>query len=86
MLDSVGLGGDGDEIDAVEKAFARFGVPVPYDDAPTWVTVGDLWASLLCLLLRAAKQPDAFLRFCRDLCDEPGIDPHLIDENSRLIL
>jgi len=86
MLDSVGLGGDGDEVVAIEIAFARFGVDVPVEDAPGWVTVGDVWTSLCRLLPHVATQPNAFLRFCIALCDETGADPEEVDEQSRLIV
>ncbi len=85
MVCSVGLGGDGDEIIAIENAFARFGVDVPVEDASRWVTVGDVWASLCRLIPKAHTQPVAFLRFCSALCDETGIDPTQIDESSRLL-
>ena len=86
MLESVGLGGDGDEVIAIENAFARFGVHVPVVDAPTWVTVGDVWSSLCKVLPRASEQPDAFLRFCTALAYETGVDPHQVDRNSRLLV
>jgi len=85
MLASVGLGGDGDEVVAIENAFARFGVDVPVQDAANWVTVGDAWSSLCRTLPRATCQPDAFLRFCTALASETGVDPELIDQNSRLL-
>jgi hypothetical protein len=85
-LDSVGLGGDGDEVIAIENAFARFGVEVPVEDAPTWVTVGDVWDSLCRILPKAPDQPDAFLRFCTALAHETAVDPMLVDANSRLLV
>lgn len=86
MLASVGLGGDGDEVVAIENVFARFGIDVPVEEAPNWVTVGDVWASLCRLLPKASEQPEAFLRFCTALAYETAVDPHLLDENSRLLV
>ena len=86
MLDSVGLGGDGDEVIAIENAFARFGIDVPVEDAPRWVTVGDVWSSLCRVLPKASDQPGAFLRFCAALAYETAVDPKLIDEKSRLLV
>ena len=86
MLESVGLGGDGDEVIAIENAFARFGINVPVKDAEFWVTVGDVWASLCRILPQAAEQPDAFLRFCIALAYETAVDPRQVDENSRLLI
>jgi hypothetical protein len=86
MLDSVGLGGDGDEVAAIESAFARFGVDVPIEDASRWVTVGDVWSSLCQILPKAPDQPEAFLRFCTALAYETGVDPKQLDQNSRLLI
>ncbi|MCT2558808.1 hypothetical protein N0B51_07425 [Tsuneonella sp. YG55] len=86
MLESVGLGGDGDEAIAIENAFARFGVDVPIEDAPKWVTVGDVWSSLCRIVPRAPDQPDAFLRFCTALACESSVDPRLVDQDSRLLV
>jgi hypothetical protein len=86
MLESVGLGGDGDEVLAIENAFARFGIDVPIEDASRWVTVGDVWSTLCRILSQAPDQPDAFLRFCSALAYETGVDPMQIDHNSRLLV
>ena len=86
MLESVGLGGDGDEVIAIENAFARFGIDVPIEDASKWVTVGDVWESLCRVLPKASEQPDAFLRFCTALAYETDVDAKLIDQNSRLLV
>ncbi|MDQ3144580.1 MAG: hypothetical protein M3Q57_06845 [Pseudomonadota bacterium] len=86
MLASVGLGGDGDEVIAIENAFARFGVDVPVEDAAKWVTVGDVWLSLCRIIPRAPEQPDAFLRFCTALAYETGVDPLQINPESRLLV
>ena len=85
MLASVGLGGDGDEVVAIENAFARFGVDVPVQDTANWLTVGDAWSSLCRTLPKASSQPDAFLRFCTALASETGADPKLIGHDSRLL-
>ena len=86
MLESVSLGGDGNEVVAIENAFARFGVDVPIEDASRWVTVGDVWSSLCRILPKVPDQPDAFLRFCSALAYETGVDPKLVDHNSRLLV
>ncbi len=86
MPASVGLAGDGDEVAAIEEAFARFGVPVSIDGAGNWITVGDVWSSLLRIKPLVIKQPNAFQRFCASLCDETGVDPTGINESSRLLI
>ena len=86
VLFSVGLGGDGDEVEAIENAFARFGIDVPIEDAPKWTTVGDVWESLVKRLPRVHSQPDAFLRLCTALADVTGVDPREIGHETRLLL
>ena len=46
-LPTLGLWGDGDEIWAIEEAFSSLNLIVPVEDAATWITVGDLWDSVL---------------------------------------
>jgi hypothetical protein len=85
MLRSIGLGGDGDEVDAIEAAFARFGLAVPIDDAKGWVTVGDVWGSLERLAPKVATQPATWELFTGALCDETGADHRRVDKEPRLL-
>ena len=43
---SVGLAGDGDEISAIYDVQNAFNIKFDYDEAPNWITAGDLFASL----------------------------------------
>jgi hypothetical protein len=47
MLKSIGPGGDGDEVDAIERVEAEFEFLFDHDDRETFVTVGDVWRALL---------------------------------------
>ncbi len=47
MLTSLNYGGDGDEVAAVARVEREFGVTFLQEDADTWVTVGDIFGSLL---------------------------------------
>ena len=47
MLKCIGLGGDGDEIDAIERVEAAFGILFDHADCEAFVTVGDIWRALL---------------------------------------
>lgn len=47
MLRSLGLGGDGDEVDAVERVERTFGVAFHHEELERFVTVGDVWRALL---------------------------------------
>jgi hypothetical protein len=44
---SIGLGGDGDEVDAIERVEARFGILFDHADCERFVTVGDVWRALV---------------------------------------
>lgn len=47
MLETIGLGGDGDEVDAIERVERHFGIVFDYDDCEGFVTVGDVWRALV---------------------------------------
>ena len=61
---SVGLGGDGDEVSAIQEVEAEFGVQLDCSDAPNWATAGDVYRAL-CRVLPAeeAAKPDLSERF-----------------------
>jgi len=46
MLRSLGLGGDGDEVDAIERVEATFGVAFASEHCERFITVGDVWKAL----------------------------------------
>lgn len=56
MLESIGLGGDGDEVDAIRRVEARFGILFDYEDCERFVTVGQVWRALLKELGRSDAQ------------------------------
>ncbi|HEY0623084.1 hypothetical protein [Sphingomonas sp.] len=83
---SVGLGGDGDEIAAIDEVEAEFRVTLDYADAPQWHTAGDVFRSLLVQLPpEQASDPETWRRFVRALTDVTGIDPQTITPDSPLI-
>ena len=47
MLKSIGLGGDGDEVDAIERVETEFRILFDHADCERFVTVGDVWRALL---------------------------------------
>ena len=83
---SVGLGGDGDEIAAIEEVEAAFGVRLDYSDASNWLTAGDVYQAL-CRALPAdeAAKPDLWDRFADALTRETGVDPKSIRAESTLL-
>jgi hypothetical protein len=83
---SVGLGGDGDEVAAIEEVEKEFGVTLDDRDAPQWHTAGDVFSSLLkALPPEATPDPATWERFAKALARETGIDPRLITKNSPLL-
>jgi hypothetical protein len=83
---SVGLGGDGDEIAAIDEVEATFGVTLDYADAPTWQTAGDVFRSLQnSLPADIANAPDTWDRFATALTYQTGIDPAKIRPDSPLL-
>ncbi len=55
MLEWLGLGGDGDEVDAIERVEQHFGIFFDVDDCERFVTVGDVWRALLKELKLSAE-------------------------------
>lgn len=83
---SVGLGGDGDEVAAIDEVEMTFGVTLDYADAPEWHTAGDVFASLLRQLPRAvADDPETWRRFAVAITDSTGVDAAAITPDSPLI-
>ena len=85
-VQSVGLGGDGDEIEAIEDVEKAFGVKFDPTEASNWHSAGDLFSSL-CTLLPAheIKQDNLWDRFAIALTGVTGVDPKMIKKDSPLI-
>jgi len=83
---SVGLGGDGDEISAIEEVEAEFNVTLDYSNAHEWATAGDVYAALrMALPAGEADQPGVWDRFAQALCRETGVPPPDISAESMLL-
>lgn len=80
----VGLGGDGDAIDAIRRVEACFGVTLDVSDAATWMTAGDVYQALLrALPAEAAERPDTWRRFVEALAEDTA-DPESTEPGSLL--
>jgi hypothetical protein len=80
----VGLAGDGDELAAIENVEDVFGVTLDDQDAPLWLTAGDVFASLLkALPPDPAADWTTWTRFAEALAMETGISPCLITKTAR---
>jgi hypothetical protein len=83
---SVGLGGDGDEVSAINDVERAFGVKLDYSDAPNWVTAGDVFSSLKAALPQEEREkPDLWRRFSAALCEQTGVNPEDIEDQSPLL-
>lgn len=83
---SVGLGGDGDEIFAIDDVERAFGVKLDKADAPHWHTAGDVFVSLCKALPDDVGDDDGlWARFTKVLTDQTGVDPKVIEKDSPLL-
>jgi hypothetical protein len=85
-LETLGLWGDGDELDALRNVEERFGVELDHTGAGTWFTAGDVYADLLKTLPEeAAKKPHTWTGFAEAISQETGVDPLAVTPQTRLI-
>jgi len=71
MLETLGLGGDGDEVDSLERVERRFGIAFDHEDCERFDTVGDVWRALLKeLRLSEAEAAPLWNDFVAELGDE----------------
>lgn len=82
---SVGLGGDGDEIVAIDEVERAFGVKLNKTDAVQWHTAGDVFISLCNALPAEIRDDDLWSRFATVLTDQTGVDPKAIEKDSPLL-
>ena len=85
-LESTGLGGDGDEVDAILAVEGHFGISLDHEDAPGWVTAGDVFASLLEALPPDQRaRSDPWPSFATALCEESGADASSLGPDTLLL-
>lgn len=86
VLESLGLGGDGDEWEAIGRVERAFGVQLDSRDAPDWHTVGDVHASLLKILPDKEWNTDeTWQRFTNAIAAESGVDPRQVAPATLLL-
>ena len=84
---SVGLAGDGDEISAIYDIENAFNIKLDYDEAPNWLTAGDVFASLVKKLSeKELADTGLWDRFAFALSQETGVDPRALSPESPLLL
>lgn len=82
---SVGLGGDGDELAAIDDVERVFAVKLDKSDATQWYTAGDVFVSLCKVLPPDIQEDDLWSRFTEVLTDQTGVDPKAIEKDSPLL-
>lgn len=86
ILESLGLGGDGDEIAAIEEVEQTFGVLLDVSGAGSWRTVGDVYSALLSALPPEQRESeDVWPRFAQAISWETGVDPTRIGPATVLL-
>lgn len=87
MLKSIGLGGDGDEVDAIERVEAWFGIAFDPRACEGFVTVGDVWRALLEELGASRAGAPSWPDFVRLLGEETMAEDDLgkVGLDTRLI-
>ena len=85
-LETLGLWGDGDEVEALSNVEERFGVKLDYTGAINWYTAGDVYAELLKVLPEdVAYTPGTWTAFAEAISAETGVDPLRLGADTRLI-
>ncbi|MGZ8999299.1 MAG: hypothetical protein ACXW2T_10650 [Allosphingosinicella sp.] len=85
-LETIGLGGDGDEVGAIVAVEKYFGISLNYENSPDWVTAGDVFGSLLKVLPPdRGMSDDLWPQFTRILCEETGTDPTRVAPETLLL-
>lgn len=83
---SLGLGCDGDEIQAIGEVERRFGVKLDYSDASQWTTAGDVFAALQrALPSDQAEAVEIWPAFAEAICDETAVDPLKVTPETQLL-
>ena len=83
---SLGLGGDGDEIAAIEEVERRFGVRLDYSDSQSWTTAGDVFGALQrALPAEQAAAHDTWTRYAEAISLETGVDPSQVTHETLLL-
>lgn len=86
QLETIGFGGDGDEVGAIEAVERHFGVALDPSDAHSWRTAGDVFGALVEALPAGAQhRDDLWPVFTVILCKETGADHLRVGPNTLLL-
>jgi len=83
---SLGLGGDGDEVAAIEEVERSFAITLDYSDAGQWRTAGDVFAAVQRQLPpEQAESGETWGLFTEAISRETGVDPALVRPETLLL-
>ena len=85
-LDTIGFGGDGDQVDAFFALEKHFGVSIDDRDCRRWLTAGDVFAALVRALPEYEREREGLWpAFAAIMCDETGADASRVRPDTLLI-
>ena len=85
-LESVGFGGDGDEVDALLALEHHFGVSIDNSECVQWRTAGDVFEALLLALPEKQRvRDDLWPTFAQIMCAETGVDASRLGQDTLLL-
>ena len=83
-LHTIGLVGDGDEIEALQDAAERLGITLDHEDVRHWITVGDIYDSIT-RAHPSLNTHHGWQDLCSALCEAVGSDPRRVTRDTILI-
>lgn len=85
-LESLGLGGDGDEIAAIAEIERQFGVCLDYSGAGNWHTAGDVFTALRHKLPSDTRDDvEVWRKFAEAISSETGANPGKVAPSTLLL-
>ncbi|WP_337846331.1 hypothetical protein [Sphingomonas sp.] len=85
-LETIGFGGDGDQVDAFYALEKHFGVSLDDGDCERWVTAGDVFTALIAALPEHEREREyVWPAFANIMCDETGADASRLRPETLLL-
>lgn len=85
-LESIGFGGDGDQVDAFLALERHFGVSIDDAQCGQWRTAGDVFTAFLQALPEEQRErDDLWPTFANIMCDETGADASRLGHDTLLL-
>ena len=85
-LETIGFGGDGDQVGAFLALERHFGVSMDDSDVARWTTAGDVFAALIkALPEHESGREGLWSAFATIMCDETGADASRVGPDTLLL-